>query len=65
MALFKCSKCGTIENHSCVNVKHLKTEYQIRQHHIPGEMINEVYPKMSKRQMMRMMLLSWQTKKLI
>lgn len=47
MALFKCSKCGTIENHSCVNVKHLKTEYQIRQHHIPGEMIDEVYPKMS------------------
>ncbi len=44
---FKCSKCGAIEKHSCVNVKHLQTEYQIYQHHIPGEMIDDVYPKMS------------------
>ena len=46
MALFKCSNCDVIENHSLVNPKNLKTEYDIRQHHIPGEMIPEVYPKM-------------------
>ena len=46
MALFKCSNCDVIENHSLVNPKNLKTECDIKQHHIPGEMIQEVYPKM-------------------
>lgn len=47
MALFKCSKCGVIENHSLVNPKHLKQNYDLSWRMIPGEMVQEKYPNMS------------------